>query len=101
MNVHEIRNEKKEAVTLVEGDNQQVLTDEKEKMSEEQIVGKEIVADIEQKRFFDTETFNSIKDKSSSDVKNTIVSFASGDTDEEDDGEEAFFECNRRSLHLL
>ena len=86
-----IRNEKKEAVTLVEVDKQQVLTDEKETMSKEQIIGKEIVADIEQKRFFDTETFNSIKDKSSSDVKNTIVSFASGDTEEEDDGEEAFF----------
>ncbi len=90
-----IRSEKKETVALSDVSIRQALSDEKEDVpKEELVIGKEIVADIEQKRFFDTETFNSIKDKSSSDVKNTIVSFASGDMDEEDDGEEAFFKTH-------
>ncbi len=51
----------------------------------------EIVAEIEQKRFFNTQLFNSIKDENSSNVKESIASFASGNDEEEDDGEEEFF----------
>ena len=52
--------------------------------------GKEILAPIENKRFFNTDTFNSIKDKSSANIKDSLVSFVNGE-DEEDDGQEEFF----------
>ncbi len=52
---------------------------------------KEIFATIEHKRYFTTDTFNSIKNKSSSSVKETIASFANG-VEEEDDGEEQYIQ---------
>ncbi len=53
-------------------------------------VGKEIHTPIENKRFFNTDTFNSIKEKSTANIKDSLVSFASG-KEEEDDGQEEFF----------
>ena len=52
---------------------------------------KEIFAEIEQKRYFNTDTFNSIKEKSVSNVKESIRSFAVGE-EEEDDGEEEYYQ---------
>ena len=52
--------------------------------------GKEILTPIENKRFFNTDTFNSIKDKSSANIKDSLASFVNGE-DEEDDGQEEFF----------
>lgn len=52
--------------------------------------GKEIYTPIENKRFFNTETFNSIKEESSANIKESLVSFANG-KEEEDDGQEEFF----------
>lgn len=50
---------------------------------------KEIKEEIDHKRYFDTATFNSIKD--SSNLKNQLSSFAKGVEDEEDDGEDMYF----------
>lgn len=50
----------------------------------------EITADVGKKRFFNTETFNSIKKESRENYNNPITSFAKGD-DEEDDGKEEYF----------
>ena len=88
-----IRSAKKESndfVPPVEQDNKEA--EDKDSICENESEGKEIIVDIEKKRFFDTETFNSIKEKSTSDVRETIVSFANGESDEEDnDEDEEFF----------
>jgi len=52
---------------------------------------KEIFDTIEHKRYFNTDTFNSIKNKSAVSVKESIASFANG-VEEEDDGEEQFIQ---------
>ncbi len=49
----------------------------------------EIVAEIEPKRYFNTEQFESIKNKESVDMKESIASFTKG-LEEEDDGEEEY-----------
>lgn len=51
---------------------------------------KEIHTVIERQRFFDTETFNSIKDKTPANIKASMISFANGE-EESDDGEEAYY----------
>lgn len=51
----------------------------------------EITDDVEKKRFFDTETFNSIKKESREGFNNPITSFAKGD-EEEDDGKEEYYQ---------
>ncbi len=50
---------------------------------------KEIFTTIEHKRYFNTDTFNSIKNKSAVSVKESIASFANG-MEEEDDGEDQY-----------
>lgn len=50
----------------------------------------EIISEIQNERFFNTETFNTIKNDKGSDIKNSLASFAKG-VEEQDDGEEEFF----------
>lgn len=59
-------------------------------VDEQKTTDNEIHTPIENKRFFNTETFNSIKDNSAANIKQTLASFATG-KEEEDDGEEEFF----------
>lgn len=63
--------------------------DSPEQLNEEVKQPKEIFDTIEHKRYFNTDTFNSIKSKSSTTVKESIASFANG-VEEEDDGEEQY-----------
>lgn len=86
-----IRSEKYSETTVVQQIPQEEPAVSATAEAEEQSAGKEIIAPIEHKRFFTTDTFNSIKDKSPASVRDSIASFANGENDEEDDGEEEFF----------
>lgn len=50
----------------------------------------EITSEIQHERFFNTETFNTIKQSKESGVKSSLASFAKGE-EEQDDGEEEYF----------
>ena len=52
----------------------------------------EITAEIAHKRYFSTEEFESIKNKDSANIKESIASFTKG-SEEEDDGEEEFYQA--------
>lgn len=60
--------------------------DNSEPEQENEHLSVEITSEINNQRFFDTEMFNSIKSKSSGEVKNSLASFAKGE-EEQDDGE--------------
>ena len=67
-----------------------VIESDSNKEIEETKKSLEITAEIDHKRFFSTEEFESIKNKNTGNIKDSISSFAKG-AEEEDDGEEEYF----------
>lgn len=81
--------EKTETKQTENEQNEQVTENSPENTQADVKQDKEIFDTIEHKRYFNTDTFNSIKNKSTASVKDSIASFANG-MEEEDDGEEQF-----------